>query len=244
MRIAHFSDWHGNFRELPPADLYVATGDLLPNFCRVKKRDERKRGSGGFGMFGGSSGWFDKQLEVKIQREWVRQLNESGGFRRKFFPDSQTPVVCVRGNHDFVDLAPLFDGGPTHEIVEAGDEFTLGGLKFSGFRGINYIQNNWTDELHGDEQGFRASKIPRDVDVIVTHAPPHGVLDYFIGGGNLGMQSLTEILNKKTYDDGAYPNLKLMLFGHIHEQGGQVIEAPEIGVKFSNAACKVNVIDV
>ncbi len=32
MRIVHFSDWHGDLStKLPPADLYICTGDMLPD---------------------------------------------------------------------------------------------------------------------------------------------------------------------------------------------------------------------
>ncbi|TMW66287.1 hypothetical protein Poli38472_004052 [Pythium oligandrum] len=66
-------------------------------------------------------------------------------------------------------------------------------------------------------RGFAAqqlwSQIPTDVDILVTHGPPHGVLDKTVTGLHVGEESLLkEILSR------CRPQFHL--FGHIHEAYG------------------------
>lgn len=56
------------------------------------------------------------------------------------------------------------------------------------------------------------SHIPDNVDVLITHNPPKGILDYGISGSNLGSQSLL--------DRSRIVKPKIHVFGHIHEAYG------------------------
>lgn len=75
--------------------------------------------------------------------------------------------------------------------------------------------------------------IPNDTNILVTHGPPHGILDtseYPDGtprNANLGcLQLMTRIKE--------LPELDLHFFGHIHSPGGRQLHSD--GVSFYNAA--------
>ena len=71
-------------------------------------------------------------------------------------------------------------------------------------------------------------RIPDDVDVLVTHGPPHGILDTVKEGwpDHLGCVDLM-------YRVKQLKNLKLHVFGHIHGGSGERLVD---GVQFVNAA--------
>lgn len=235
MKVCHFSDWHRNFRRLPEADLYVCTGDMLPNFPLIRYQpDKWKREL----IYWDPEGDVDPppgayargrlvspEREIEKQRLWISKQN----FRKDFLPNPDAPIICVRGNHDFVPLAELFGG----DVWEATDDptrtTTIQGLTVGGCRGVNFIQGEWTDELYGSQFDERAEKLPDNIDLLLTHSPPYGLLDFY-GGSYVGSRALRRYVNKRSYSDS---NIRAHFFGHIHEAFGSRNAA---GTVFSNAA--------
>ncbi len=68
--------------------------------------------------------------------------------------------------------------------------------------------------------------IPRDTQILITHAPAHGILDKTMYGEEVGSKELKEELPK-------LKDLKLHMFGHIHHSYGQT---KQNGVIYSNGA--------
>lgn len=70
------------------------------------------------------------------------------------------------------------------------------------------------------------SEIPDETDILIVHGPPYGVLDTVMSGERVGCKDMTErIKNLK--------NLKLVQYGHIHEDyGHEIID----GVHYINAS--------
>lgn len=241
MKICHFSDWHRNFRRLPEADLYVCTGDMLPNFPLLRiQPDKWRREIVYWDPYSGTpqpSGyymgrWIEREREENLQRQWMMQQN----FRREFLPDPDAPIVCVRGNHDFVAIADLFGG----DVWEVDDDptrtTTIGGLKIGGHRGVNWIGGEWQDEMRTEQMDDLAQKLPEDLDILITHAPPYGVLDFY--GDYLGSRGLRRYINKRGYSP---KDLKAHCFGHIHEGAGQ----KKLGdVIFSNGSLGYNLFEL
>ncbi len=203
MRIVHFSDWHGSLRALPDADLYVCTGDMYPNTQRCL--------------------WPDKEPEARFQADWAKR-------HASHFANLKAPVFCVRGNHDFAELYPLF--ADTDSFVcefAASGVFSFGGLRFGGFRGVPPINGVWADEISEDEIAYQATLLPTDIDVLVTHGPARGYLD-----DSYGSKALRDFVDRGV--------LKAHLFGHIHERAGEGISAG--GMYLSNAAQTTRVIEL
>ena len=77
-------------------------------------------------------------------------------------------------------------------------------------------------------------KIPENIDILISHGPPKGILDKIVDGSNVGCELLREyVLNKI--------KPKYHLFGHIHESNGRTqIKIGDKEINFINAAlCNV-----
>lgn len=247
MNVCHISDWHGKLKRLPHSDLYVVTGDMLPNFPLVKIMIDKWRRDGivtfdPYDPRGGPPppGHFvdriiDPQREAVRQSEWCLQRP----FRREVGIPDDAPVIVVKGNHDFISLSDWI-GGDVWEIDEDPTRTTtIAGVKFGGCRGINYIIGEWSDELSKEEFVARSAQVPKDIDVLVTHSPPEGILDCYPGyhdAEHWGSPALAGWLNSRNY---APVTLKAHLFGHVHEAHS----IKKIGgTTFSNAATSINVL--
>lgn len=76
-------------------------------------------------------------------------------------------------------------------------------------------------------RGFAAqqhwAKVPADVDVLLTHGPPHGVLDKVFTGAHVGDETLLkEVLSRY--------RPQFHVFGHIHEAYGATRVGPTVFV--------------
>ena len=74
-------------------------------------------------------------------------------------------------------------------------------------------------------------QIPKETEILITHAPAKGTLDYVVNtfnpnGAHVGSKALQMAIEQ-------LPNLKLVMSGHIHYAAGQT---EKNGVKYSNAA--------
>ncbi len=225
VRVVHASDWHANFQVVPEADLYVFTGDMLPNHPVI----ERDKGSLRY------RNWtIDRVHERMHQERDIREAVAKGGVRQ-FLGSPDAPVLVVRGNHDFVDLAPLFEGcNLVHEFV-CNEVVEVCGLTATGHRGIPYINGVWSDECQRPELLDRVRAMTCEgVNLVLTHYAPEGVLDK--AGSHLGLEGMASALSLRLLPGGAH------CFGHIHECGGQVLQVGD--VKFSNAATTFNCFEI
>lgn len=206
MKICHFSDWHGKLPTLPEADVYVCTGDMLPN-TRMWR-------------------WVDKRPEQEKQLAWARENPVKVPFG--------ATVICVRGNHDFIDAGEQFkDANAILEFMDTPSTCVVNGVRFGGFRGVRRIDGEQSDELGERELEARCDELARlgPIDVLVTHGPAFDRLD-----NDYGSRSLRDFM------DGRFAKApRAHLFGHIHESKG--VETIG-GVVYSNAATTVNVVEL
>lgn len=129
------------------------------------------------------------------------------------YPDK----IFIAGNHDSCLYKASIDGlaGDVHYLCNSGLE--LHGIKFYGVP--MFIE----DCASGRQKGNYA-KIPVDTDILITHAPPFGILD-FDGSVNYGSKELfSRIFVIKPH---------LHIFGHIHF--GHGIKSLS-GITFSNGS--------
>lgn len=75
-----------------------------------------------------------------------------------------------------------------------------------------------------ERQSRHYANIPADTDVLITHSPPYGILD-FDDNIHYGSEEILARLPEL--------HLKAHLFGHIHAQHGIMQQQ---GIVFSNAA--------
>ena len=117
-------------------------------------------------------------------------------------PHSQKIFIC--GNHDDCLYGATIDGLDcnVHYLCNSGVE--IDNVKFYGVP-------MFMSDCIIDRQSRHYANIPEDTDILITHAPPFGILD-FDDNVHYGSE---ELLYRIT---AVHP--RLHLFGHIHSQYG------------------------
>lgn len=158
--------------------------------------------------------------------------------------------IFICGNHDRMAqnnpalFKSLKDEHPN--IIYLEDEAVeVLGLKIYGTP-WQPVFMNWAFNLpRGFPLKCKWDLIPEDTDILISHGPPAGILDYVPQDRvHVGCEDLLKRVQ-------ALPKLKYHIFGHIHAQGGQQVQ--QGNVTFINAAVldedymhnnKVNVFDI
>ena len=156
------------------------------------------------------------------------QKHEINEFLKWFSNTEFEHKIFIAGNHDFgfeqkTDIDQEFkDLGVTYLF---DNDVTIDGIKFYG--------SPWQPEFHnwafnlprGEELAAKWEKIPDDVDILITHGPAYGILDYAPIGGHVGCEELyRKIVEVKP---------KIHVCGHIHDSYGQKSMG---GIEFLNAS--------
>lgn len=157
------------------------------------------------------------------------ELHETQGFLDWFSSvGSFKHRVMIAGNHDYLfEQAPevITDLMPRNVTYLQASSATVGGLRFWGSPVTPYYFN-WAFNYHEQEIQRHWELIPPAVDVLVTHGPPHLILDEV--GQN---REAVGCLHLKKRLRQVRP--RLHVFGHIHEgHGVQVAD----GTQHVNAA--------
>lgn len=154
-------------------------------------------------------------------------------------------MIIIGGNHDngiasrhsmWKNMLPL----KAHYLCDSGTEFE--GLKIWGspwtktFPDMNPLCKAFTADTE-EELSEKFEKIPHDVDILITHSPPHTILDSVRND----MTGKTELVGSKyLYGWFTYcARPKLHVFGHIHEGYGikkQFTAGDDRMVTFINAS--------
>ena len=125
--------------------------------------------------------------------------------------------IFISGNHDDCLYGANINGldSNVHYLCNSGIE--IDGVKFYGVP-------MFMSDCVTDRQAKNIAKIPGDTDVLVTHSPAYGILDFDDNINYGDEQLLAKVME-------IHPQLHL--FGHIHAQHGITTEH---GVTFSNGA--------
>lgn len=200
MKVTFLSDTHTRQNSMPQ----LPVGDIL--------------------IFSGdamSSGY--KPLELTDFVEWIKDQP----YRYK---------VCVAGNHDrYCEKSPInqiqdifnkyYDNGVRYlhnEMVE------LNGLKIYGTPYQPYFCG-WAFNVPDKKDLYKIyKKIPKNIDILVTHCPPYDILDKShyprpfygkTGEEPLGSEELLKVL-----DELGEFKPRFHSFGHIHGDGGNIVQ--------------------
>jgi Icc-related predicted phosphoesterase len=217
--VRHLSDLHGAFpKPTQEFDITILSGDIFPDFL-------------GYG----------RTVSAIRQENWVR-INQLA--LQDWCEDK--PVYYILGNHDFAEenflQNEMFKGWVNINNQYAtwwdGADKTA---SFYGFPWIPWCGGNWNYELEDSAMLTKVQEMRIKFqehgypDILVAHSPPYGILD--TACTRLGNRRLTDALS---YSFSVFP--KLVLFGHIHECGGEAICVD--GTVFSNAACTQNYLEI
>ena len=195
MRIVPISDTHNNKPTLPEGDLLIHAGDLTV---------------------------LGSEQEVKDAAAWLKEIS----------PRYTHGVVLVPGNHDFLfeeSLPNLLNEKRGKRIVRnaplARKIMEDAGIKLliNQSTEINNVKiygsptslwfNDWAFNVRPSEMAKEWENIPDNTEILITHGPPYGIGDLTKRGGHVGCQAL--VYRLKTLN-----NLKMHIFGHIHEGAG------------------------
>lgn len=172
-------------------------------------------GSGDFLIHAGDISSVGKAHEVKNFLEWFSNTD----FKYKIF---------IAGNHD---LGFEYGFNLDQEYKDKGviylqdEEVVIDGIKFYGSPWQPEFYN-WAFNLpRGEKLAEKWSKIPNDTDILITHGPALGILDYAPMGGHVGCEELY----KRVFE----VKPKIHVCGHIHDGYGQ---KSVDGVEFLNAS--------
>jgi len=202
MKLVIISDTHGLHGQirLPPGDVLIHCGDFL------------------HGELAGQG------VELTNFNAWLKKQK----FRHK---------IVVAGNHDKVL------GIPAHAetwrpkltnciyLQDSGTE--ISGIKFWGSPySPDFFPDHWVFNQPRGSESTRARwrAIPDDTHVLITHGPPHGILDTCrdmnppYGPVHVGCEDLRARVDQ-------LKNLHVHAFGHIHESHGMYAAA--YGVTFA-----------
>ena len=142
--------------------------------------------------------------------------------------------VVIAGNHDRAieddpDLAgQLFDAPGVTYLHDSGA--TVAGLRFYGSPWQPWFMN-WAFNLRrGEPLREKWALIDPEVDVLVTHGPPHGVLDFTTRHEHVGCADLSDAI--------ARVRPRLHIFGHIHEGYGAEERDGTLHVNASNCTVR------
>ncbi len=92
----------------------------------------------------------------------------------------------------------------------------------------------WGSPFQEENEESDWSMIPEDADIIITHNPPHGILDTAPSGNLRGVEKLRERIEK------IQP--KLHLFGHIHFSYGRLETEKTLYLNGSNYEASIDAI--
>jgi Icc-related predicted phosphoesterase len=132
--------------------------------------------------------------------------------------------ILIAGNHDnklVDDLDFDYPDLGIEYLEDSGTEFE--GLKIWGspwtktFPGMNPNCKAFTVDTE-EELAEKWALIPEDVDILITHSPPHGTFDQT---EDLELAGSTSLLKRVCE---VKPSLHV--FGHIHEEGGRQCKIP------------------
>lgn len=225
--ILHLSDWHCDAdrferrleqimdeRRMMP-DILAVSGDMILDPV----------------MF-----WVNHRIAAEDQRrEWEGMVAACG----RLLPN--VPIVAVPGNHDWCD----YGGLPNVYSFDRpqGEIFEVDGLRIGGFRGVPDCGGkfDWSHELK-DPRAFNWLMGEVDkagpIDMLMVHSPPFGVLDHVNEYNKRGAYKKSVGVPGLAEWCGSHAALRLVCFGHIHEDGAE--QEQNRGVLYSNASCAAN----
>lgn len=221
-KILHISDWHGDWMKAErkidegalrseSPDILLVTGDMVIDR------------------------WLGPRTAVRSE-EGMKQIAEWYAMVDVFdasFPGAD--IIAVPGNHCFFDYY-IPNRVESFDKFE-GRTFSIGNLKFTGFRGVPWFNGYWDGEFSDRTVDMMVQDLDWSADIVLTHCPPFGILDAVNPDRCIGHKGL-----HNWFVNHPWHKRRIHAFGHVHECGGRF--ANRYDVTFSNAAGGWNILNL
>ena len=139
--------------------------------------------------------------------------------------------LYIAGNHDFLyERDPVIAKKliPDNIIYLEDSGIEIEGIKFWGTP-ISPMFNNWAFNRPIEKRKLYWDLIPDDIDILITHCPPYGILDFSLySNEHTGCSVLLETIVNRVKP-------KFSIYGHIHGNYGYIIDK-ENNIIFINAS--------
>ena len=208
MNILALSDIHGRIPKLPkaiaesPIELFIDCGDTCGHFSKNWSYND----------------YFQRM--VNVEAEANDQLGWLKDTYKPWIEKTLKPkhIIRLNGNHDFGECPEgLFE----HYLFQGSKTIIIEGIKIGMMTGMGQLVNEWHDEIPEEEFQRRIEGIDRDIQYLVTHMPPHGILDQAYSGDRIGSRALTQAIFGRLGETPYFTHLTHHWFGHAHEARGK-----------------------
>lgn len=145
-------------------------------------------------------------------------------------PDGPQHAIIVPGNHDkcfevYLEPTLALFGPRVHVLLN--ESLVLDGVRFFGSPWTPPFMQ-WHFMANEQRLAMLFKAMPDEVDVLITHGPPWGVLDPGWQAAHVGSTALADAVSAR--------KVQHHVFGHLHAAGGRVVR--QRGTIFYNvAAC-------
>ena len=152
--------------------------------------------------------------------------------------------VWVAGNHDVALERGLINTTKYNSIYLEHELKEINGLKIFGSPYTPSFGVGWAYNKHRSKLDKYWSSIPGDIDILITHGPPLGILDHtendsMINLGN-GSKNVVSCGDKSLLNHVKRVKPKLHVFGHIHDEdickNAGMMQISGLDTKFVNAS--------
>jgi Icc-related predicted phosphoesterase len=163
------------------------------------------------------------------------QIDEIVAFNEWFSGLPHEHKIFVAGNHDW-----LFEKRPKYAQSLLAKNIIYLQDSSVGVEGLKFYGSPWQPRFfdwafnlnRGRELAEKWKLIPDDIDILITHGPPNGILDAVSRGDWIENTGCEELI-KRIEEIAAFGRLKIHAFGHIHCGYGTT---EKFGIKFVNAS--------
>lgn len=209
MKIVFAADQHGELCDPSKldGDVLILGGDLCPDFINnpIANGDVQKN-------------WF-----VQDFIPWAEKIKTD-------------QILIGVGNHDFAfdyflrEVNEYLEYHPKIKIL-IDKSIIIGGTNFYFTPWVPYLKN-YVYSAAPEKMQLLRDMIPENIRVLVSHAPPYGILD---DPQHYGCKQLKERIKQLT-------EIELVLCGHCHADGGKQITKD--GIVYANAARTIFKFDI
>ncbi|KAH9233862.1 hypothetical protein K456DRAFT_53378 [Colletotrichum gloeosporioides 23] len=212
-RVLIISDTHGasslpGSQPLPPVDVAIHCGDLTEESKLIEFQNAitlmKSINAPLKIMIAGNHDW---TLDIPIFKSKIAEIPppvDMALVHAEYGTFNQARDLLLSSSA--TDITFLQHQGTHRLTLPNGARFTLYASPFTP------STEDWAFQYDPREEASRQWDVSDDVDVVVTHGPPHGVLDRTAGGERIGSAGLFAAVRR------AKP--RLHCFGHVHRGWG------------------------